>query len=343
MAEEKYNQDFFLALALKGKEAWNAWRCDSANEGVRVTFTGIDFSEAPRDQINFAGFEFGDYADFSSCKWRGIILEEATLAPGGFNFLVFHPGQAFFQGADFGRKASFSHASFGDWVSFLDATFGQDAFFAGAAFGDNATFTGAAFGAFADFTSTIFEGPAVFDFVAFGLNPKFNDAYFNSWALFRGQSQDQWSIDASTRIIDPETLRQIRVRHEASWKNWLSQPARLTLISFKRVCFGGANFSGRSFEYTADFTGTRFCSPPNFDGVTNPDQIDFTGARIRFVRPGKWHWTTDTQIPLRLRTLRKIAEETKNHDLERDLYIEERKAERGVYLRQRWEDLKKEA
>jgi hypothetical protein len=43
-----------------------------------------------------------------------------------------------------------------------------------------------------------------------------------------------------------------------------------------------------------------------------------------------------------LRRLRKIAEETKNHDLERDLYIEERKAESGVYLRQRWDDLKKE-
>jgi hypothetical protein len=41
------------------------------------------------------------------------------------------------------------------------------------------------------------------------------------------------------------------------------------------------------------------------------------------------------------RTFRKIAEDTKNHDLERDLYIEERKAERGVYLRQRWEELKK--
>jgi hypothetical protein len=43
-----------------------------------------------------------------------------------------------------------------------------------------------------------------------------------------------------------------------------------------------------------------------------------------------------------LRAFRKIAEETKNHDLERDLYIEERNAERGVYLRQRWEELKKE-
>jgi hypothetical protein len=41
-----------------------------------------------------------------------------------------------------------------------------------------------------------------------------------------------------------------------------------------------------------------------------------------------------------LRAFRKVAEETKNHDLERDLYIEERKAERCVYLRQRWEELK---
>ena len=37
-----------------------------------------------------------------------------------------------------------------------------------------------------------------------------------------------------------------------------------------------------------------------------------------------------------------MVEDMKNHDLERDLYIEERKAERGVYLRQRWEKLKKE-
>ncbi|MGH6841092.1 MAG: hypothetical protein ACREDV_03230 [Methylocella sp.] len=37
-----------------------------------------------------------------------------------------------------------------------------------------------------------------------------------------------------------------------------------------------------------------------------------------------------------------MAEDTKNHDLERDLYIEERKAERGVYLIQRWEALKED-
>ena len=70
-----------------------------------------------------------------------------------------------------------------------------------------------------------------------------------------------------------------------------------------------------------------------------PSRIDFTGAHIGFVPPGtRLHLTTTGLIPVRLRAFRKIAEETKNHDLERDLYIEERKAERGVYLRQRFLD-----
>jgi hypothetical protein len=75
-APGRCDQAFFLALAAKGKEAWNAWRRDPANKGVRVTFAGIDFSEAPRDRINFSGFEFGDHADFSGCKWRGVDWEE---------------------------------------------------------------------------------------------------------------------------------------------------------------------------------------------------------------------------------------------------------------------------
>jgi hypothetical protein len=102
-----------------------------------------------------------------------------------------------------------------------------------------------------------------------------------------------------------------------------------------------SHFSGRSFERTADFTNARFYYPPDFDDVINATRIDFTGAYIGFCRPFRFHWTADTKVPVRLRALRKIAEETKNHDLERDLYIEERKAERGVYWRLLSDDLKK--
>jgi hypothetical protein len=99
-----------------------------------------------------------------------------------------------------------------------------------------------------------------------------------------------------------------------------------------------ADFSGRSFKRIAVFTNARFLSPPIFDDAA---RIDFTGARIGFVAPGRLHWTSKTEVPASLRALRKLAEETKNHDLERDLYIEERNAERGVYLRQQWEELRR--
>jgi hypothetical protein len=60
MAEEEYDEHikaFFLDLAAKGKDAWNAWR--QANKDAQVTFAGVDFSKAPNKQINFSGFEFG--------------------------------------------------------------------------------------------------------------------------------------------------------------------------------------------------------------------------------------------------------------------------------------------
>jgi hypothetical protein len=69
---KKYDQKCFLDLAAKGKDEWNVWRRDPASKDVPVTFFGVDFSETPWDQINFEGFEFGDYADFSQCKWRGV-------------------------------------------------------------------------------------------------------------------------------------------------------------------------------------------------------------------------------------------------------------------------------
>jgi hypothetical protein len=136
-----------------------------------------------------------------------------------------------------------------------------------------------------------------------------------------------------------DTISALKELHKKS----RSGTTRFSVISFQDARFyEEANFSYRSFNETANFTGARFYSPPNFDNVDNASQIDFTGAHIGFVPPGKLHWTSKTEVPNRLRAVRKIAEETKNHDLERDLYIEERKAERGVYLVQWLEDLLKD-
>jgi hypothetical protein len=36
----KCDQDFFIALALRGKDAWNAWRRDPTNAKLPVTVAG---------------------------------------------------------------------------------------------------------------------------------------------------------------------------------------------------------------------------------------------------------------------------------------------------------------
>jgi hypothetical protein len=132
-------------------------------------------------------------------------------------------------------------------------------------------------------------------------------------------------------------------RHREAWERYGLGPDRFSIITFASARFdGGANFSSRTFDPIADFTRARFYSPPIFDDAASANRIDFTGAHVGFAPRGSLiHWTKKSRIPFLLRAFRKIAEETKNHDLERDLYIEERKAERGVYLHQRWEELKK--
>jgi hypothetical protein len=365
----KYDQSFFLDLAAKGKNAWNAWR--RANKDVYVTFAGVDFSEMPKDKIDFTGFEFGDCADFSQCKWRGVDLFRAGATD------IFKPGRACFPGASFGARAKFEGATFKDFASFTGASFGDPASFTGTAFGHYASFTGrVVFGAQASFEFAAFDFAALFnaaDFDAgvsfrgatFGEGASFQDAVigsvsnfegtafgdwtffdaaiFNGAVTFRGKSIVQWTglFQLVTHGFSPDARRALKKMHEESWRINGSAPDRFLNISFPNTRFGGdANFSDRSFGHRANFTDVRFYRPPDFDAVTNASRIDFTGARISLVSRGKLPW--DSEAIVRLRAFRKVAEETKNHDLERDLYIEERKAELGIDLHTGIESLRKE-
>ncbi len=372
-----YDQDFFLALAAKGKDAWNAWRRDPANKYAYVTFKGVDLSVALGDVIDFSGFDFGDAADFSWCTWADIV---GTT------------GRARFSGATFGDRATFVGTTFGDRADFSGATFGDRATFArmhieawfgwfvarkwylgwptvgdmtGVVLEFQATFTGAIFGYKANFASAIFHSPtdfsgatfdeeATFAIATFGEQASFDGAAFGDRASFKGtvfKGHVQFGIPNKQRSSDldlnvdeaDEKVKEARIalkkRHEDSWTRFGSGPDRFLAISFGRARFDGeAVFSRRNFEGDVDFANARFYRPPDFDAAGHAARIDFSGVHIGFVRPGHLHWTCKTKVPVRLRRLRKLAEETKNHDLERDLYIEERKAERGVYLIQRFRD-----
>jgi hypothetical protein len=328
---------------------------------VRATFAGIDFSEAPRDEIDFSGFEFGNHADFSGCKWRGVKMTEIRG-----DFAAFKPGRASFNGAAFGHRTNFNSvicgdcadftatafgdfvnftgAVFGDWTSFIGAASRRTANFTGATFGDVVIFTGAAFGNTASFVGARFGRRANFTGAAFGLGADFSQTHFKGGVDFAGKSEKQWTRDfAKVAGIDEEARPALEKHRKELWTDDDSGPDRFLRISFANARFDGqAIFSGRIFDKIADFNSTRFYSPPKFHGAANLARIDFTGAHIGFALPGsRLHWTDNGRIPVRLRDFRKIAEETKNHDLERDLYIEERKAERGVFWHQLVEELRK--
>lgn len=363
----KYGQAFFLDLATKGKNAWNAWRRDLANKDVYVTFANVDFSEAPKDEIDFTNFEFGDCADFSKCKWRGADLFHASD--------IFKPGRACFSGASFGDRANFEGAIFNDFAKFAGASFGDEASFTGAIFGQYASFDGAVFGAMARFEFAAFGGAALFgaadfdagvsfrgatfgegasfeeavigfvssfDGTAFGDWTYFTGASFNGDVIFSGRSITHWTslLQSVTHGFVPDARIALEMTHKESWRINGSAPDRFLKISFQDARFGDdANFSGRGFQHLANFTDVQFCRPPDFDTVTNASRIDFTGARIGLVSRGDLPW--ESKDIVRLRAFRKVAEETKNHDLERDLYIEERKAEHGVSLRRLSEEFKR--
>ncbi len=267
-------------------------------------------------------------------KCLGGALEGACFSNAIFGDYTYFTRATFSWAARFVRtipsSATFAGAIFDEWATFTGATFNGEADFTGATFGERANFTGAYFGYKASFFGT-----------AFGNEANFSKARFKGRVEFTGNPMVQWESGLKAKVTwtDRQQLMALKQRHAKAWRDYESWPDRFLTISFSNVRFyDDASFSGRPFKNTADFTSARFYHLPDFDGVTGAAQIDFTGAHIGFVRPGRPHWTFQSRVPVRLRALRKMAEDTKNHDLERDLYIEERKAERGIYLVQRFID-----
>jgi hypothetical protein len=425
----KYDQEFFLALALQGKEKWNEWRHDPANEDVRVTFEGVDFSNPPRDKIDFSGFEFGNEANFSKCKWRGAGWKRIREIPEAFksgraffakaifgyasNFSGATLGDcAVFTGVNFGRSANFLKTKFGVAANFIGATIGEQADFTGAVFGEGATFTGAvlgpqvfftsaAFGGLASFTGTsfgfdtnfvdarfgyntdftgsmiddqadftratftrfvnfgkasfgdrvsfneaTFNGLARFTGAAFGSEALFSQADFNGEADFTGMSKEQWRANFGPPFpgMAEEAFRALIQRHEESWERRVSGPDRFLRVWFSHAHFDDeVSFSDRSFVKHADFSRARFYYAPNLDWTGNFAQFDFKGAQFGLAPSGRLFRAAETKLPSLLRAMRRAAEEARDHDLERDLYIAERKAELGINQLELLNDLKKVA
>ncbi|MDK9721204.1 MAG: pentapeptide repeat-containing protein [Rhodospirillales bacterium] len=223
-------------------------------------------------------------------------------------------------------------------ITFAGALFGDGAIFQSATFGDEANFQSATFGDEANFQSATFGGNADFQFATFGVRANFSDATFKGYAYFSGR--------ISKEIHETQNALEIKRNLTGANRRDLVKEKlndfdldNLANISFHKAHFlGGVEFKDRKFE---GFSQARFDQPPVFENCEGMERLDVMGANFGFagLRPkylwwdaeeNQSGWTTDSNIPTRLRILRKQMEDIKAHDAERDLFIAERMAERGV-------------
>jgi hypothetical protein len=162
-------------------------------------------------------------------------------------------------------------------------------------------------GAKADFSGVTFGPNAKLT----GWSPEEQSKF--STSLVEGPLSDIWSEDLKAAFVG---------RTEAV------RPDRFSSISFLAARFlGEVDFSGRQFDDDADFTLAQFDELPRFESLIN---VNLHGRLLKnhFLNFRPFFAVSTTQR----RYLRKLADDAKNHDLERDLYIEERKSERSDYF-----------
>ena len=299
---------------------------DGATFGDRTQFDGATFG----DGTQFNGATFGNVTHFNGATFGNVTH---------FNGATFGNATQF-NGATFGNATQFDGATFGDVTQFIGATFGDVTQFIGATFDDETQFDGATFGGVTQFIGATFGNVTQFTGATFGVVTQFNGATFGEWTRFEGATfGDSTRFDGWIKDRLRELLQRIQdpldndARAALDAQVEAARPDRFGTISFARAQFGGAvSFANRTFGDAADFSRARFRAVPDFAGSSGHDLLDLHGIRVRLGRDRWWqrHWTTDSAVDTAIRRLRKIAKGIGEQDLERDLFVLQRQAQRGI-------------
>ena len=321
---------------------------------------GAQFQESHfGNRASFEKTRFGRGANFSHCKFGEKL---------SFNAAYFDDS-AFFEGSRFGKNSSlrgvlfigvcfFGGAVFEDKISFTGSNFFGGAYFIGTKFGDRAQFDGASFARGADFRNASFGNSAQFRGTSFHLLAKFDEATFGHETTFEGMAPKELNSlfnSVANQYAQSDGLRENLPPREESDNRSITMP----VITFIQARFDGvSSFANRKFEEPANFRGTRFNQPPEFAGSDGHGFLDLTGIDVHahgalrlpiwsVTREWTWRdivyfpigwqrprapsdgWTTSSEMATRVRRFRQLASSIHAHDTERDLFILERRLERG--------------
>jgi uncharacterized protein YjbI with pentapeptide repeats len=285
----------YLALAYAGKEIWNKWRADYPTIHDPATNTWMravkwrrgaqNIQLASHPALDFAGFHFGDDADFSEQRFSNSRMMSFDNSQFGdyakFEATVF-PCGATFRVARFGTHANLTRLRFERvqrlpdeklWVSFEGAHFGDHLDFGdvqlywahGAENMPEIDFSGCRIGSFARIRFAEMA-PRIrsmnFNESEFGASTDFEGAYFGIYSFFQ-------NCHFGAGVM-PTNFKDAKMFHAFFERSCFGGPVDFEGEEFGETSFEGASFAGRvkynnrKFRSNASFEGASFAEVPLF-------------------------------------------------------------------------------
>ena len=312
--DNKHWCEFHLPLKATD-EAGYPIRRGKGDERARLLVDLFDYIKARngKSPVDLSGVQVPNDADFREFD-KEHPLERACLAAAAFgdgckfNRVMFGK-QCGFDGMTFGEACKFDDVTFGEACSFDGTTFGKSCSFERSKFGQSCRFKGATFGHQCRFDGARFGDRSRFDGATFGRRCKFVGATFGTYCRFVGATFGEWCSFAAA----PATKENVAIDPFAA-------------IFFADSEFKGeANFEGRQFTSTADFTDVVFGGVPLFHGCTFHSDVRFRGAAFRD--------THSASAPAAYRVLKQAMEGLRAHDEQAMFFALQQRSQRHQLAR----------
>lgn len=238
------NTKEILAIAIQGKQAWNAWSENHTTESILLE--NVDFQQYA-ENIDFTGFVFPP-----------ISFDGSTF-----------PSNTSFEKAEFNGWASFNGVNFKGNVSFVDTSFLAEVGFENVNFNGNTNFNGARLQGDAKFSGMSIDGNAQFIKTSFTGETKFNESSFHSSAIFNETTLNGVTFSEARFHGNTEFSRATFLQRAVFKSADFSRGANFNETHFK----GAANFIHCTLAGSLTFTNTVFDYAPFFDGIEAAEYI----------------------------------------------------------------------
>lgn len=310
----------------EGEISFEKTRCSNGQCSFENTSFGtgnVFFEQFITEQIaSFKNAKFGDgNVSFVSSRFsRGVSFEEASFGSGhvNFDYVFFGDGNTDFGGSTFGEgPISFNNAQFHKQMTFFDHTkFGDGVVsFRNTNFGDSdVSFSHSKFGeGYASFENAEFSEDICFEEASFLCD----ELSFNNARAGKGV----FSFENASFTKGRFTFERIHFQNHVNFSD-LKNTDQTQSLSFRHCTFDKTlDLSNNDIGCIIDLTNTKLSN-----------QVSLEGLRCQFSSSSK-HWYTsiadDSLDTERLRRLKEIAEDNKDHGKALVFHADEIRSKRG--------------